>query len=363
MGYRKKYIVYTVLFLLAAVGMTACGKGEERREIPEVEKEDTIEIGMSFDTFVVERWQRDRDIFVSKVNELGAQVNVQNPNGSVSEQIRQLEYFIDKKVDVIVVVPIDADSLTEVIGKAKEQGIGVISYDRLIHNANTDIYISFDNEAVGHCMGRTMGKQLTVGDQVIMLSGPLTDGNVIQVNAGFMEEMGKCGIEVIDIAYMDEWKAELAYEYMNEHMDVIREDVQGIMCGNDNLASQVVFALAENRLAGKIIVTGQDADLEACQRIVEGTQFMTVYKPVNQLAERAAQIAVKLAKGEEIEYTETISDGTYEIPYIKLMPEAVTDDNMDEVIIDQGFHLKEEVYINKRKTLEELEGEETIEGE
>ena len=74
-------------------------------------------------------------------------------------------------------------------------------------------------------------------------------------------------------------------------------------------------------------------------------------------------VAVKLAKGEEIEYTETISDGTYEIPYIKLMPEAVTDDNMDEVIIDQGFHLKEEVYINKRKTLEELEGEETIEGE
>lgn len=354
---KKRYFVYAAILLLIISMLSSCGKNKGSRETDNTE-EDMIEIGMSFDTFVVERWQRDRDIFVSKANELGAQVNVQNPNGDVNEQIRQLEYFIDKKVDVIVVVPIDADSLSEVVKRAKDQGIKVISYDRMIHNANTDVYISFDNEAVGHCMGRVMGKQLTVGDHVIMLCGPLTDGNVTQVSTGFLEEMEKSGIRVVDIAYMDEWKAELAYEYMNEHMDTIREDIQGIMCGNDNLASQVVFALSENQLAGKIIVTGQDADLDACQRIVEETQFMTVYKPVNQLAERAAQIAVKLAKGEEIEYTETISDGTYEIPYIKLMPETVTNENMDEVIINQGFHLKEEVYINKRKTPSDMESDE-----
>lgn len=349
---KKKWLVGAMLFVIVVLGIAACGKKRERVEEKQAKEEKTIEIGMSFDTFVVERWQRDRDVFVSTANELGAEVNVQNPNGDVEEQIRQVEYFIDKKVDVIVIVPIDAESLSEVLKKAKEQGIKIISYDRLVSNANVDLYISFDNEAVGRCMGRSMGKQLTVGDKVIMISGPLTDTNVIQVNAGFMEEMEKAGIQVVDTAYMEEWKSELAYSYMDEHMDLIKEDIKGIMCGNDNLASQVIFALSENRLAGNIVVAGQDADLAACQRIVEGTQFMTVYKPVNMLAERAAEMAVEMAKGNEIVWEETIFDGTYEVPYIKLMPETVTNENMDEIIIKQGFHLKEEVYINKREVLQ-----------
>ena len=336
-------------FLVAVLGMTACGKESGSVETAQEETEDKLEIGVSFDTFVVERWQRDRDVFVSTANELGAEVNVQNPNGDVEEQIRQLEYFIEKKVDVIVVVPIDADSLSEVLKKAKGQGIKVISYDRLVSNADVDLYITFDNEAVGRCMGSSMGKQLTVGDKVIMISGPLTDGNVSQVNAGFLEEMKKAGIEVVDTVYMEDWKPELAYNYVDENIEEIKEEIKGIMCGNDNLASQAIFALSENRLAGEIIVAGQDADLAACQRIVEGTQFMTVYKPVNLLAEQAAKLAVQLANGEEIICEEVINDGSYDVPYIKLTPEAVTKDNMDEVIIKQGFHLKEEVYINIRE--------------
>ncbi len=357
MRFKKRGFVAAMAFLIAATGIFACGQKQEEVEIAQEEAEEKIEIGMSFDTFVVERWQRDRDIFVATANELGAEVNVQNPNGNVEEQIRQLEYFIDKKVDVIVVVPIDADSLSEVIGKAKDEGIKVISYDRLANNADVDLYISFDNEAVGRCMGKSMGKQMTVGDKVIMISGPLTDGNVSQVNAGFMEEMEKAGIQVVDIAYMDEWRPELAYEYMEENIDSIKEDVQGIMCGNDNLASQVIFALSENRLAGEILVVGQDADLDACQRIVEGTQFMTVYKPVNLLAEEAAHMAVALAKGEEIVCEEMINDGTYDVPYIKLTPEAVTKENIDDVIIGQGFHLKEDVYINIRNVMPSTEEE------
>lgn len=357
MRIKGKWLIAILAFAVTMATVTACGKEQKEEETPQGETEDKIEIGVSFDTFVVERWQRDRDIFVATANELGAEVNVQNPNGQAEEQIRQLEYFIDKKVDVIVVVPIDADALSEVIKKAKDEGIKVISYDRLVNNADVDLYISFDNEAVGHCMGRSMEKQLTVGDKVIMLSGPLTDGNVSQVNAGFQEEMEKAGIQIVDIAYMDEWKSELAYEYMDENMDWIKDDIRGIMCGNDNLASQVIFALAENRLAGEMIVVGQDADLDACQRIVEGTQFMTVYKPVNLLAEKAANMAVSLAKGEEIVYEEKIHDGTYEVPYIKLTPEAVTRENMDEVIIAQGFHLKEDVYINIKNTLPSSEKE------
>lgn len=333
--------------------LTGCNAPESAPVVNQtVGETEDIEIGMSFDTFVVERWQRDRDIFVSTAKELGATVNVQNANGDVTEQINQLNYFIEKGVDVIVVVPIDATMLTDVVNEAHEHDIEVICYDRLIRNAGTDAYISFDNETVGILMGDAMSSQLTVGDQVVMVSGPTTDANVEYVNRGFEEEMQKAGITVLDTVYIDEWKAELAYDYVSENISWIGTDVDGIMCGNDNLASQVIVALAENRMAGTIPVTGQDADLDACQRIVEGTQYMTVYKPVGNLAEQAAILAVQMANGEEITYESTINDGSTEIPYFRMSPEAVTAENMDEVIIGNGFHLKEDVYINRPKLLE-----------
>lgn len=351
MWIKKRYLCILMLILLTTVFLTVCQSKKETSKLMEEQTEDNIEIGMSFDTFVVERWQRDRDVFVSTANELGAEVNVQNANGDVEKQIEQLQYFIDKKVDVIVVVPIDANSLGPIIEKAKDKNIKIVSYDRLVNNANADLYISFDNEAVGHIMGSTLEKELTVKDNVLMICGPLTDGNVAMVNKGFEEEMEKSGINILDREYIDDWKAELAYDYVNGNMDTIKNQVQAIMCGNDNLASQVIVALSENRLAGDIIVTGQDADLDACQRIVEGTQFMTVFKPVTLLAEKAAILSVDLANGKEIPHEKTINDGTYDIPYISWSPVAVTKENMDVVIVDSGFHLKEDIYINRPQNL------------
>ena len=118
--------------------------------------------------------------------------------------------------------------------------------------------------------------------------------------------------------------------------------------GNDNVASQVVPALAEKRMAGNILVIGQDADLEACQRIVEGTQLMTVYKPVEKLAKRAAECTVQLIMDGKVtgEDVTEFNDGTNFVPYVGLSPISVTKENMDETIIDSGFHLREDVYLN-----------------
>lgn len=121
------------------------------------------------------------------------------------------------------------------------------------------------------------------------------------------------------------------------------------MCGNDDLASQAFRALSENRLAGSVILVGQDADLAACQRIVEGTQEMTVYKPLKNLAKDAATFAVLLAKGEPLGVSDTISDGSYDVPYQKLDPIAVTMENIDKEIIDSGFHQHDDVYLNVKK--------------
>lgn len=335
------------MFLCMALLMTACQTADSNKAEGDPEKEDKIQIGMSFDSFVIERWQRDRDIFVSMAKELGAEVNVQNANGDIEEQKKQIDYFIKKEMDVIVIICIDSEGLKEHVQKAKDAGIKIIAYDRLINNADVDLYISFDNEMVGTMMAQALIGEGISGGSVLMLGGSAADNNVSLVENGFREVMKKNNVTILDSMHAEGWKAELAAAYVYDHMDIVSR-ADAIMCGNDDLASKVVHALSEKRMAGNILVVGQDADLEACQRIVEGTQVMTVYKPVEKLAQRAAECAVQLARGEEITGADvsTIHNGSFDVLYIGLEPISVNEDNINEVIIGSGFHLKEDVYLN-----------------
>ena len=332
-----------VCFLVVLSGCTTMSGSVQSK----TQQDDTIQIGMCFDSFVIERWQRDRDVFVTTAKELGAEVNVQNANGSLETQVSQIKYFIDKGVDVIVIVAIDSTEITDVVKEARKAGIKVVAYDRLISEANVDLYISFDNEKVGELMAEALVGASDSGkkNNIVMLCGPTTDTNVSFVEKGFQNVMQLNNIQVADKMNAEGWKAELAYSYLSDHYQIASK-LNGIMCGNDSLAGQAVRYLSERRLAGTVPVVGQDADLDACQRIVEGTQLMTVYKPVEKLAKSAAEYAVKLAKSEDISITDTINDNKYDVPYVKLEPIAVTADNMNEVIIDSGFHLREDVYLN-----------------
>lgn len=346
---RKISVVFLVLSLVSSLMLlSGCEKKTQEQEDEQSEDAQQLEIGMSIDSYVIERWQRDRDVFVSTAKEQGALVNVQNANGDVDTQISQIRYLIKKKVDVLVIICIDSDSLSEVIGEAKMEGIKVIAYDRLIKNADVDLYISFDNEMVGTLMGSALVASGLPNKKVLMLTGPTTDNNVSMIDAGFEQVMQKTGMKIVDKSHADGWKAELAADYIYEHPQVL-DEIDAIMCGNDNIATTVIRTLAEKRLAGKIKIVGQDADLEACQRIVEGTQVMTVYKPVEKLAQTAVQYAVRLANGGDLKDVEkTIFDGNYDVPYVVLEPIAVNRNNMEETVIQSGYHLKEDVYLNVR---------------
>ncbi len=343
----RKRGLYIIIILMVFSTLTGCSNKNEDDKKTKVTKEE-IKIGLSFDSFVLERWQRDRDVFVSTAQDLGAEVNVQNANGDVDTQISQIEYLIDKKMDAIVVIAGDSEALSEVLKKAKDEGISVIAYDRLVRGANVDLYISFDSVEVGRLMAETLVEEVKESGNIITIFGPTTDHNVTLVEQGFNEVIEKADLNVIYSVNATEWLAEEAFRAVNAALDLELE-IDGVMCGNDNLASEAVRALSENRLAGKVVVTGQDADLVACQRIVEGTQSMTVYKPVDDLAKAAAEYVVKLAKGESIDVTETIDEGEYKVPYVKLDIVAVNKDNINEVIIDGGFQREEDVYLNVDK--------------
>lgn len=331
----------------AALLLTGCSTSDSEQTTEKSKETDTVQIGMSFDTFVLERWIRDRDVFVSTATELGAEVNIQNANGDAEEQAAQIEYLIDKDVDVLVVVAVDgaSEELQTAIRRAMTKGIKVIAYDRIIQNVGVDLYASFDNTEVGRLMAESVLSQIPDDGRIAILYGSPSDYNVVLAQEGIEEVLSDSSVEVVYENYADNWKAEYAYEQMNECI-ATEGEVDAVICGNDGLAAMAYKSLSEHRMADDVCIVGQDADIDACQRIVEGTQYMTVFKSIDQLAKQSAQYAVLLAQGEDLGLTETFNDGTTDVAYLNLTPVAVTKENMDQEIIDSRFHLRSEVYLN-----------------
>ncbi|NLE26396.1 MAG: sugar ABC transporter substrate-binding protein [Clostridiaceae bacterium] len=309
---------------------------------------DGIKIGFSMGTLQEERWQRDRDIFVARAQELGAEVIVLNAYNDNEEQIKQTGYLIEQGIDILVIIPHDAEKSAEMVHMAKKAGIKVISYDRLIKNAGTDLYISFDNVGVGELMASQLVKAVPTGNYVILKGAP-TDNNSTMFYEGYMNILNdyvKSGdIKIVAEIWAKDWAREDAFQCVEETLEKGIE-INGIIAGNDGLAAAAIEALSENRLAGKVAVVGHDADLSACQRVVEGTQLMTVYKPIEKIAKAAAEAAIKMAGGQELMVLDRINDGKYDVPYLMIEPIPVTIENMQSTIIKDSFHRMEDIYIN-----------------
>jgi len=339
-----------VLLIICMITLNVAGCQYRRNESRnEAIIKDEMTIGITFDTFVLERWIRDREVFVTTAMNLGAKVDVQNANGDINKQKEQIQKFIKQDMDAIVVVAIDCYQLSDTIAEAKSKGIIVVSYDRLIQGETSDMYITVDNRSVGKEMALEIQAKLPDGGNVVMICGPKADTNSLDVADGFEEMMAGSKWQIIYRDYVKSWTPENGEAAVTTAFKSVTDDnVDAVMCGNDGLAGYAIRALSEMQMAGTVIVVGQDADLEACQRVVEGTQSMTVYKPIEDLAKTAAECTVKLIKGEEISGhldTKKMENGS-SVLYYPLEPVAVTKENMDSVIIDSGFHPREEVYLN-----------------
>ncbi|MDD3334809.1 MAG: substrate-binding domain-containing protein [Eubacteriales bacterium] len=337
---------WIALLLLSMLLCSCSPRAVESTSVQEAAK--VPQIGLSMDSFVIERWQRDRDVFVAHAKELGMEVLVQDAGGVVSEQQEQIRYFIKKGVQAIVIVAVDGSSLKEVVQEARAANIRVIAYDRMILDAPVDLYISFDNEQVGRLMAQNLVDNVRKGGKIACINGSDTDNNVTEVRKGFLDVIGKSTLEIVYTAYCHNWEAEDAYNYVQQ---LLQEGIafDGIMCGNDDLASMVYKALSERALLDSVFLVGQDADLAACQRIVVGWQSMTVHKRVEDLACRAAESVSTLINGGTVDAPRVMSNGMMDVPSILLEPIAVTAENMDSIVINSGFHTRDDVYANVRQ--------------
>ncbi|CAM4223155.1 MAG: D-xylose ABC transporter substrate-binding protein [Paenibacillus macerans] len=310
-----------------------------------------IVIGMSMDTLKEERWQKDRDIFTEKVQELGGEVKVLAANGDDATQLSQAEQLISQGVDVLVVIAHNAEATAPIVDKAHKEGIKVIAYDRMINNAEVDYYISFDNVRVGELQAQAVTAAAQKGN-IVYIGGADTDNNAHMFKEGAMnvlkplEEKGD--IKIVYDQFSKDWKPEEALKNMENALTANKNDVQGVVAANDATAGGAIQALTAQGMAGKVPVSGQDADLAAVQRIAEGTQLMTVYKPIKSIATKAAEMAVSAAKGENIGTDKTVNNGKIDVPSVLLDPIPVDKSSLNTVIED-GFHKLEDVYKNVPK--------------
>ncbi|MGR5299004.1 D-xylose ABC transporter substrate-binding protein [Vibrio mediterranei] len=306
-----------------------------------------IKVGMVIDDLRLERWQKDRDIFVDKAESLGAKVYVQSANGNEQTQISQIENMISRGVDVLVVIPTNGEVLSNVIKEAKRDGINVLAYDRLISNADIDFYLSFDNEKVGEMQAQSLVDAKPSGKYFLMGGAP-TDNNAKLFRQGQMNilqpKIDSGAVEVVGDQWVDSWLAENALKIMENALTANHNDIDVVVASNDATAGGAIQALDAQGLAGKVLISGQDADLAAVRRIVDGTQTMTVYKPITALATRAAEIAVELAQQKTPASNASLNNGVKDVPSWLLEPVAVTRTNLKTTVIADKFHSEQEVY-------------------
>jgi D-xylose transport system substrate-binding protein len=307
-----------------------------------------IVIGLSLDTLKEERWQRDRDLFVKHAEALGAKVLVQAANSDDALQNSQAENLLTQGVDVLVVVPHNAKTAATIVDAAHKQNVPVIAYDRLIRDADVDYYVTFDPTRVGELQAEYAVQYKPKGNYVLIGGAP-TDNNAVLVREGQMKVLkpliDKGDIKVVADQWAKDWQPVEALKIMENALTRNSNKVDAVVVSNDGTAGGVVQALGDQKLTGKVLVTGQDADLAACQRIVGGTQTMTVYKPIDALASKAAGLAVKVAKKEAVtDPTKPVNNGKKDVPSLLLDTIKVDKDNIDATVIKDGYHTREDVY-------------------
>jgi D-xylose transport system substrate-binding protein len=317
---------------LAAATLCAAGNASADAQHPK--------IGFSIDDLRIERWTRDRDYFTAAAEKLGAKVFVQSADASEQRQMSQIENLISRGVDVLVIVPYNATVLTNAINEAKKANIKVLSYDRLILNANVDAYISFDNTTVGEMQAKAI-TQLKPKGSYYLLGGAPTDNNAKMLREGQMKVLqplvDKGDIKIVGKQWVKDWSAAEAMSIVENALTANGNKIDAVVASNDGTAGGAIQALAAQKLAGKVPVSGQDADLAAVRRVIAGTQAMTVYKPLKRIASEAAKLAVQLVRNEKPAYNAKLDNGFKKVDSLLLEPILLTKTNVD-VLVKDGFY-------------------------
>ncbi len=345
-----KKILAILLALAVIFAFAACQPAAPADAPADAPAEDEeIIIGIAMGDLRLERWARDLGYMEDAAKAAGVTVISQSADGDEQRQLQQIEAMLTQGAKVIICMPVQSKTMSKAVDAVHEAGAIIIAYDRIIENADLDYYITFDMKGVGRLQALAILELVPTGNYYL-LGGQKGDNNGDLFQAGQREiwepyeERGD--ITIVAEQWAEGWLEENAMTVTENALTATDNKIDAIIATNDSTAAGAILALKEVGLAGLIPISGQDANLDACQRIVEGTQTMTVYKPLIKLAQGTMEAAIILAKGGSIVTTGTYPNGFKDVPSIDLEIYSVNIDNMMETVIADGFHSFEDVYKN-----------------
>jgi len=304
------------------------------------------QIGFSIEAMKGERWQTDLDSFKARAKQLGMEIVSSDANGDDDLQFQQVKDMIKSGIKVLVLLPRDTSKAARMVDAATAANVKVISYDRLAQNSNVDLYISFDRVAIGRMQAEYLVKRAPKGNYVLIAGSPNDEGAKILHDEQLrvlQPYIDRGDIKVIADSYTKDWLPSEAYLHTLEAIDSAKGNIAAVLASNDGMAGGAIQALREHNLAGKVQVSGQDADLLNIIYLIQGTQAMTVYKPITNEAARAAEEAVRLARGEKSDADGAINNGKIRVPSILLKPVLVTKDNIKATVVKDGFQTLKDI--------------------
>ena len=327
-----------MMFFAFAIVLAFCSGTLQAQDKPAQASD--LRIGFLMDSLKIERWQTDLDTFQKRAKELGAQVLVETAEGDDELQLQQAQKLLNAGIKTLVLVSHDAEKAGRIVKAANARKVPVLCYERLVRNADVDAFVGVDVTTIGYLQARSIYQLAPKGNYVLIAGSPSDINAKILHDAqlGVLKRAVDRGeIKIVADVWAKDWNPSEAYASMGQAIQTTNGTITAVIASNDGTAGGAIQALEEHKLAGKVFVSGQDADLAAIIRILDGTQTMTVYKPLGLQARQAAEAAVALAKGQPVKATASISNGARSVPAILVNPVAVTKANVKQTVIKDGF--------------------------
>jgi D-xylose transport system substrate-binding protein len=314
----------------------------------------TIKVGFILKTMQEERYQLDKALFTKKAESLGAKVYFASANNDEQMQLSKFENMLAKGCKVIVMQPVNTGTAGNMVKMANEEGVKVVGYDSMLINGPLDAMVMQDSWAVGRLQGEAMvnwlkAKKGKVEGKVVLIMGQPGDSNAAAMSSGALEIIESyAGLELVAKQAHEGWSSEKAMATAENVLTKHNNKIDAFICNNSGMARGVIAALDAQGMADteKVFVAGSDADLVNIKYIAQGKQTVEIWKKISPLAETAAEIAVKLAKGEEVKVDKMVNNGFVDVPTIVTPVVTVTKENLDSTIIAEGFYTKAQVYGN-----------------
>lgn len=326
---KGKFLMLSFLFLLA---FSSCKKAQD------------IEIGFLIHSRSNIRWEMDIKYLEERAKELNAKLIIMDAKGDENIQLKQASELLDMGVDILIVVAANQNTAGGIVRAAHEKNVKVISYDRMIKNADLDYLISFEYEEIGEMMVNYVVDRVPKGN-CIMLWGDANDANAVFIKKGQQRALkNDDNLKIVYKTYIEDWSEATSKKVVSKILDFLPEKIDAVISSNIPLGTGAYEALQEHGYKpGEVIITSMDATLDLIHSMLEGGMTMSVVKPIKKLAYGAIDLSVAAVKHDKIEFTTTINNGRIDVPAKLFSPFVIDKSNYEEALVQNNLFTKDEI--------------------